>query len=114
MTRTNVKAKPKRAQAEGFKPVPHTVQDTAAALRKPAVKAAYDASSDEYTALRAILLARAEAGLTQAEVAARMGTTASAVSRLEASLASENHSPSLATLRKYAVACGKRLVISFA
>ncbi|KGS39113.1 helix-turn-helix family protein [Burkholderia pseudomallei MSHR5613] len=64
--------------------------------------------------LRAILLARQEAGLTQAQVAERMGTTASAVSRLEASLSSERHSPSFATLRKYAAACGKRLIISFA
>jgi transcriptional regulator with XRE-family HTH domain len=43
-----------------------------------------------------------------------MGTTASAVSRLESSLLSEKHSPSFATLRKYAAACGKKLVISFA
>jgi len=33
------------------------------------------------------------------------------VSRLEASIRSESHSPSFATLRKYAHACGKRLVI---
>lgn len=63
---------------------------------------------------RAILAIRHEAGLTQAQVAERMGTTASAVSRLEASLSSEKHSPSFATLRKYAAAFGKRLVISFA
>ena len=55
--------------------------------------------------------ARKQAGLTQEEVAARMGTTKSAVSRLEASIRSESHSPSFATLRKYAHACGKRLVI---
>jgi transcriptional regulator with XRE-family HTH domain len=40
-----------------------------------------------------------------------MGTTVSAMSRLEASLRSEKHSPSFATLRKYAQACGKKLVI---
>ena len=40
-----------------------------------------------------------------------MGTTKSAVSRPEASMRRENHSPSFATLRKYAHACGKRLVI---
>jgi dihydroorotase len=64
-----------------------------------------------YTALHAMLEARQAAGLTQAEVATRMGTTVSAVSRLEASLRSEKHSPSFATLRKYAQACGKKLVI---
>lgn len=40
-----------------------------------------------------------------------MGTTKSAVSGLEASMRRENHSLSFATLRKYAHACGRRLVI---
>ncbi|RQQ31123.1 helix-turn-helix domain-containing protein [Burkholderia stagnalis] len=104
----------KRVRAEGFNPVPHTADDTARLLAGRSVKAEYDALEDEYTALRAILSARRDAGLTQAQIAERMGTTASAVSRLEASLSSEKHSPSFATLRKYAAACGKRLVISFA
>ncbi|WP_080408411.1 helix-turn-helix domain-containing protein [Burkholderia ubonensis] len=104
----------KCVRAVGFDPVPHTADDTARLLADGKVKAAYDALEDEYTALRALLAARQEAGLTQAQVAERMGTTASAVSRLEASLTSEKHSPSFATLRKYAAACGKRLVISFA
>jgi hypothetical protein len=109
-----VKAKTKRAAASGFAPVPHTSADTERLLAEPGVRAAYDALADEYSALRALLTARRDAGLTQAQIAERMGTTASAVSRLEASLASEKHSPSFATLRKYAAACGKRLVISFA
>ncbi|WP_038726510.1 helix-turn-helix domain-containing protein [Burkholderia pseudomallei] len=103
-----------RERAEGFNPVPHTVDDTERLLAKRGIKEAYDALDDEYSVLRAILAARQEAGLTQAQVAERMGTTASAVSRLEASLSSEKHSPSFATLRRYAAACGKRLVISFA
>lgn len=98
----------------GFEPVAHTKADTERLLAKPEVRAAYDPLEDEYSALRVLLSARREAGLTQAEIAERMGTTASAVSRLEASLSSEKHSPSFATLRKYAAACGKRLVISFA
>ncbi|WP_122887598.1 helix-turn-helix domain-containing protein [Burkholderia pseudomallei] len=109
-----VKAAAKRARAEGFNPVPHSADDTERLLARRGVRAAYDALEDEYGVLRAILLARQEAGLTQAQVAERMGTTASAVSRLEASLSSERHSPSFATLRKYAAACGKRLIISFA
>lgn len=104
----------KRVRAEGFNPVPHTADDTVRLLAGRNVKTAYDGLEDEYTALRAILSARREAGLTQAQIAERMGTTASAVSRLEASLSSEKHSPSFATLRKYAAACGKKLVISFA
>ena len=101
-------------RASSFNPVLHTPRDTEHLLSRPGVKVAYDALQDEYTALRAILEMRREAGLTQAQIAERMGTTASAVSRLEASLASEKHSPSFATLRKYAAACGKKLVISFA
>jgi transcriptional regulator with XRE-family HTH domain len=40
-----------------------------------------------------------------------MGATVSAISRLESSLRSKKHSPSFATLRKYAQACGKKLVV---
>ncbi|WP_082758288.1 helix-turn-helix domain-containing protein [Burkholderia sp. MSMB1498] len=108
-----VKAVTKRDRAEGFNPVPHTPDDTEHLLKKRGVMGVYDELEDEYSALRAILAARQEAGLTQAQVAERMGTTASAVSRLEASLSSEKHSPSFATLRRYAAACGKRLMISF-
>ncbi|MGI4858504.1 MAG: helix-turn-helix domain-containing protein [Janthinobacterium lividum] len=108
------KTLPDRAKSDGFNLVVHTAADSARMLADPAVKAAYVALDDEYMALRAILTARRDAGLTQAKIAERMGTTASAVSRLEASLSSEKHSPSFSTLRKYAAACGKKLVISFA
>lgn len=94
---------------ETFAPVPHTAEDDARLFADPAFKTAWDALEEEYAALGELLQARKQSGLTQAEVAARMGT--SAVSRLEASLRSEHHSPSFATLRKYAHACGKRLVI---
>lgn len=95
----------------GYKPVPHDAAFREALLSKPGVQAAFDALEEEYTALHAMLDARRAAGLTQADVASRMGTTVSAVSRLEASLRSEKHSPSFATLRKYAQACGKKLVV---
>lgn len=108
------KSLPNRPTSEGFNPVSHTAEDTKQLLADPTVGAAYAALEDEYTALRALLAARSDAGLTQAQVAQRMGTTASAISRLESSLSSEKHSPSFATLRKYAAACGKRLVLSFA
>ncbi len=74
------------------------------ALARPEVKAAYDASADEFAFLDEVLRARAEAGLTQAEVAARIGTTQSAIARLES--AEPKHSPSIATLQKYAKALG--------
>ena len=63
----------------------------------------------EGAVLDLLLKARHAAGLTQAEVAERMGTQPPAVARLERALATGKHSPSLATLRKYAKACGKAL-----
>jgi ribosome-binding protein aMBF1 (putative translation factor) len=107
------KARLERELAEKYAPVPHTKEDDERLFADPEFKAAYDALEEQYTALDAILRARRDAGLTQEQVARRMGTTASAVSRLEGSFASEKHSPSFATLRKYAAACGKKLVISF-
>ena len=95
----------------GYKPMPHNAAFRKSLLAKPGVKQAFDALEEEYTALHTMLDARQAAGLTQADVASRMGTTVSAVSRLEASLRSEKHSPSFATLRKYAQACGKKLMI---
>lgn len=69
---------------------------------------------DEGLLLDALLKARQEAGLTQAQVAERMGTQAPAVARLERALATGQHSPSIATLRKYIKACGKRLILQIA
>ena len=72
---------------------------------------AYNALKDEFTALDSLLKARVEAGLTQAEIARRMGTHAPAVARLEASMIKSRHSPTVETLRKYAAACGRKLEI---
>jgi transcriptional regulator with XRE-family HTH domain len=80
-------------------------------LNRPAVKAAYDAQAEEFALLDELLRARHEAGLTQAQVAARMGTRTPAVARLEAGGGSKRHSPSVATLRKYVKAVGCRLEI---
>ncbi len=82
----------------------------AIALSNPEVRAEYERiEREEMPMLDMILSARRETGLSQAQVAERMGTKASAVARLEASLVSGKHSPSLATLRKYAKALGKQL-----
>lgn len=80
-------------------------------LADPKVKAEYDRlnASDEFILLDLVLAARQASGLTQAQVAERMGTQAPAVARLESSLVSGKHSPTLATLRKYVEACGKKL-----
>jgi len=73
------------------------------ALKRKGFTEAYDALEDEYALVRELLAARARAGLTQEQVAASMGTTKSAVSRLEGV---GKHSPSVKTLRKYARAMG--------
>lgn len=84
-------------------------------LRRPGVRTEVERiEREEFVLLDALLKARQEAGLTQSQVAARMGTQAPAVARLERALASGKHSPSIATLRKYVKACGKRLVLRVA
>lgn len=78
------------------------------AAQRPAFKAAYASATEAYQLVRAMLAARTQAGLTQEAVAEKMGTTKSAVSRLESA---GKHSPSLATLKKYAQAVGCQLEI---
>ena len=81
-------------------------------MRRPGVRDEVARIEREESALLdALLKARQEAGLSQAEVAARMGTHAPSIARLERALATGKHSPSVATLRKYVKACGKRLVL---
>ena len=77
----------------------------------PAFQQEYDALEAEFLLFDELLNARKEAGLTQADVADRMGTKTSAIARLEAGGGSNKHSPSVATLRKYAEAVGCRLEI---
>lgn len=79
--------------------------------KEPAFQQAYDALEEEFLLFDALLTARKEAGLTQADVAERMGTKTSAVARLESGGGSNNHSPSIATLRKYANAVGCKLEV---
>jgi transcriptional regulator with XRE-family HTH domain len=71
------------------------------------VRAAYDALADEFDLARELIAARVRAGLTQAEVAARMGTTQSVVARLE----SGAQMPSVNTLLKFAKATRSRPII---
>jgi transcriptional regulator with XRE-family HTH domain len=62
----------------------------------------------EYEVVSQLLKARTKAGLTQDAVAQRMGTTKSAVSRLESA---GKHAPSLSTLKRYANAVGCELQV---
>jgi len=79
------------------------------ALERPEVKAEYDRLADEFALLDEFLKARAAAGITQEELAKRMGTTQSAIARLESGKG--KHSPTLATLQKYARALGCHLEV---
>lgn len=74
-------------------------------LRDRAVRREYEALAPEFELARELIAARARAGLTQAELAARMGTTQSAIARLEG-----GRLPSLRTLLRYAEATGARPV----
>jgi len=70
---------------------------------------AYERLGPEFELARALIEARKRAGFTQAELAARMETTQSAVARME----SGRVPPSMRTLAKVARATGTRLRISF-
>lgn len=92
-----------------YEPVPHDHEAFLARARKRAgFRKAYDESGDEYAIIREMLAARLKSGLTQEAVAEMMGTTKSAVSRLESA---GKHVPSLASLKKYARAVGCDLEI---
>ncbi len=73
----------------------------------PTTKAEYDALAGEYAIARELIAARSRAGLSQTEVAQRMGTTQSVVARLE----SGKRPPSMRTVERFAQAVGGRVVL---
>ena len=73
-------------------------------LQNPDFRKAWETLEDEFSALDALLSARRQASMTQEQVAARMGVSQPSLARVEASLGSHRHSPSLEMLRKYAAA----------
>ena len=79
-------------------------------LKNPAVKAEYDALEEEFALAHELIAAREKANLSQTQVARRMGTSQSAVARLE----SGRKPPSMTSLRKYAKATGSKIVITLA
>lgn len=83
-------------------------------MKDPKFADAYNALEDEYAALGELLRARQKAGMTQADVADRMGIAQASVARLESSAGSRKHAPSISTLRRYADAVGCELRISLA
>ena len=77
--------------------------------RNPKFRAAYLELEEEFAFVAEILRARASAGLTQEQLAKRMGTSQAVVARLE----SGRTLPSTRTLKRFAKATGHRLKISF-
>ena len=95
---------------ERYKPVPFDAAKTRARwMKRKGFAAAYNALADEFAALGELLSARQQAGMTQAQVAQRMGIAQATVARLESSAGSRKHAPSIATLRRYADAVGCEL-----
>jgi ribosome-binding protein aMBF1 (putative translation factor) len=76
-------------------------------FKDPKFKKAYDDLGPEFEVIEAIIKARAKYGLTQADLAKKIGTKQSAISRLE----SGTYNPSLAFLKKLAKALNAKLEI---
>jgi ribosome-binding protein aMBF1 (putative translation factor) len=74
-------------------------------LANPKVKAEYDALAPEFEIATELIRARLRAGLSQAQLAARMKTSQSAIARLE----SGKTLPSAKTLLRFAEATGSKI-----
>ena len=84
----------------------------AEAMKMPGVRAAYEQAQENLAFFAECVKARKRAGMTQEDVAKRMGTSIAAVSRMETA-GDRNYkpSPSVATLQRYAAALGCKLVL---
>jgi transcriptional regulator with XRE-family HTH domain len=78
-------------------------------MKEPKYRKAYEALEEEFVLASAVIEVRNRAGLTQQELARKMGTTQPVVARLE----SGRTRPSMRTLERLAEATGSRLLISF-
>jgi DNA-binding XRE family transcriptional regulator len=72
----------------------------------PEYKAAYNSLEQEFAIAGALIRARSEAGMTQTDVAARLGVTQPAVARIES-----GKNVSLRTISRYAAAVGKKITL---
>ncbi len=79
------------------------------ALSNPKFKAEYNKLQPEFALIRAVIEARMEKGVTQKELAKRIGTKQSVISRLERGRAN----PTVSFLKKLADALYTRLEIRF-
>jgi|ERR1700728_2447652 ribosome-binding protein aMBF1 (putative translation factor) len=78
-------------------------------MKEPTYRRAFQALEDEFAVAKAVIAARNRAGLTQTELARKMGTTQPVVARME----SGRVQPSLQSLQRLAKATGSRLMIRF-
>src|ERR1700733_12558894 len=78
-------------------------------MKEPKYRKAYEALEEEFVLASAVMDVRNRAGLTQQQLARKMGTTQPVVARLE----SGRSRPSMRTLERLADATGSRLLISF-
>ena len=79
-------------------------------LKIPKVKAEYDKLQPEFAMIQAVIDARTKTGVTQKELAKRIGTKQSVISRLESGRAN----PSVAFLKRFAKAINASLEVRFA
>ncbi len=77
-------------------------------MENPEFRKEYEKSDAEFQLIEALVRARVNANLSQTELARRIGTTQSAIARLEGG----GVSPSISTLRRYAEATGTKLEIN--
>lgn len=77
-------------------------------MQNPEFQKEYEKADAEFALIEALVKARTQAGMSQTDVAKTIGTTQSAIARLEGGKVS----PSISTLRRYAEATGAKLEIN--
>ncbi|MBD3806581.1 helix-turn-helix transcriptional regulator [Sulfuricurvum sp.] len=78
-------------------------------MQDPEFKQGYDALDEEFQLIATLIDMREKSGLTQEQIAQKMGTQKSNISRLE----SGNANPGWKTLQNYAHACGFRIQLQY-
>lgn len=78
-------------------------------MQDPDFKQGYEALDEEFQLIEALIDMREKSGLTQEQIAHKMGTQKSNISRLE----SGNGNPGWKTLQNYAHACGFKIHLQY-
>lgn len=101
----------RNASKNGSSPVGSTVEDAARRrlAQNPRYRAERQRLAEFESVARSVVMRRAELGLSQQEVARRMGTSHSVISRIE----SGQHATTVKTLKRLADALESSLVVEF-